>query len=122
MPRKTDRQAEKQSPILAKKLELERKAAQLSAELNQTRDFLKKVPDLKAAAQQRRQKETLDRHTRPTRIEGPADFRLEFTPGKPLKPPRRLRKDRSKAPLITFLLLVAFGIVVYYAWCVLLQN
>jgi hypothetical protein len=122
MPRKSDRQQGPPSPLLSKQRELEREAAQIKARLNETREFLDKAPDLKAEAQRRRQQEAFERYNRPSRIEGPLDYRLEFVPNKTHSQPRPLRKDRSKAPLITFLLLVAFGVVVYYAWRVLCQN
>lgn len=122
MPRKPDRQPQKQSPLFAKQQELDREAAQIKAKLNQTEEFLKKAPDLKSAAQQRQQKAAFDRHSRPNSIEGPPDYRMEFANNKPLSPPKRLRKDRSKEALVTFFLLMVFSVVIYYAWRVLLQN
>ena len=122
MPRKSNRQPGSQSPLSSKQQELEQQSVQLKAKLNQTREFLSKAPDLKAEAQRRRQRAAFDRHNRPSRIEGPPDYRLEFVSTKPFSPPRRLRKDRSKAPLVTFILLMAFAGVVYYAWGVLWQK
>ncbi len=116
MPRKSDRKATVESPILSKQQQLAQQEAQLKAQLDETRSFLKKAPVLKDEAQKKQQQEILDRFNRPTQIEGPANFRLNFDSGKPTPPPRKLRKERSKAPLVTLALLVTFVVVLYFAW------
>jgi len=55
-------------------------------------------------------------------VEGPADFRYDLVPSKAPKKPRTLRKERSKAPLLTLVLLVTFGCVVAYAVRTLWQG
>lgn len=122
MPRKPDRKSSSESPIQAKQEQLSKLAENVKAQLSQTRDFLDKVPTLKDEAQKKQQQEIFDRFNRPAPIEGPADFRLNFDPGRKSKQPRKLRKERSKAPLFTLLLLVTFVVVAYYAWKALWQG
>ncbi len=116
MPRKSDRKATVESPILSKQQQLAQQEAQLKARLDETRDFLKKAPVLKDEAQKKQQLEILDRFSRPAQIEGPSNFRLNYDAGKPVPPPRKLRKERSKTPLITLALLLTFAVVLYFAW------
>lgn len=116
MSRKPDRKSTGASPIQTRQQELEAKAEQVKAKLNQTRQFLEKVPALKDEAQKKQQRAIDDRFNRPARLEGPADFRLDFVAGKKATVPRKLRKERSKAPLFTLLLLVTFIVVAYFAW------
>ena len=122
MPRKTAATKGSHSPIQSKKQELERHADQLRAQLSQTRDFLDKAPAMIAEVQRKQQRAIIERYHRPSPIEGPADFRLEFVRNRNTKPPKRLRRERSKAPFVTLLLLVGFCIVVYYGWHVLWQS
>lgn len=122
MSRKTDRKATGASPIHARQQELEAKAEQVKAKLSEMRQFLEKVPALKDEAQKKQQRAIYDRFNRPARIEGPGDFRLDFVPGKKPSPPRKLRKERSKAPLLTLALLVTFIVVAYYAWRALYRG
>ena len=122
MPRKPDRKPGSQSPIQDKQRELDLRARQLKARLEQTRAFLEKAPVIKAEVTRRQQRAIFERYTRPSRIEGPADFRLELVTPKGAKPPRRLRKERSKAPIVTVVLLIALSAVVFYVWHVLWQG
>jgi len=122
MSRKPDHKSTGASPIHARRQELEARAQQVKAKLSQTRQFLEKVPALKDEAQKKQQREIFDRFNRPARLEGPADFRLDFVAGKRSAPPRKLRKERSKAPLFTLLLLVTFLVVAYFAWKSLWQG
>ena len=122
MTRKPDRKSTGASPIQTRQQELHVKAEAVKAKLSQTRQFLEKVPALKDEAQKKQQREIYDRFNRPARLEGPADFRLDFVRGKKDRPPRKLRKERSKAPLITLVLLVTFIVVAYYAWKSLWQG
>lgn len=116
MPRKSDRKPTVESPIHSKQHQLAEQEAKLKAQLDRTQGFLKKVPKLKDEAKKKQQREILDRFNRPAQIEGPAHFRLNFDTGKKSAPPRKLRRERSKAPLITAVLLVTFLVVAYFAW------
>jgi hypothetical protein len=117
MPRKSDRKPIGSTPLLTKKQQqLDQQAAQLKARLSEARQFLEKAPDLKKAAQLKQQREIFDRFNRPARLEGPVDFRLDYVAAKGARSPRKLRKERSKAPLVTLALLVTFVIVAYFAW------
>ena len=122
MSRKTERKSTGASPIQTRQQELDARAEQVKAKLSRTREFLEKVPVLKQEAQKKQQREIFDRFNRPARLEGPADFRLDFVRGKKSPPPRKLRKERSYAPLLTLLLLVTFIVVAYYAWKALWQG
>jgi len=116
MPRKSDRKPNGDSPIQSKQQQLAQMEAQLKAKLGKTQEFLGKVPALKDEVKKKQQREIVDRFNRPARLEGPADFRLDFVAGKKPAKPRKLRRERSKAPLISLLLLVTFIVVAYYAW------
>lgn len=94
---------------------LEAKAAAIKAQLAETRQFQEKAPEMRAKAVEKEQREIVSRYHRPSSIEGPADFRYELYAGRETAKPRKLRKERSKAPLLTFVLLIAFVCVVYYA-------
>ncbi|MEQ1851804.1 MAG: hypothetical protein ABMA01_09465 [Chthoniobacteraceae bacterium] len=122
MPRKPARNSGKQSPLQTKQQELDRLEEQLKARLSRTEEFLKKVPEVKSEAARRQQRAIFERFSRPPRIEGPGDYRIDFIPGGNRKRPPRLRKERSKAPLFTLLLLIVFCCVAYYAWLVLWQG
>ena len=123
MPRKSDRNPDGESPIRSRQQHLAQLEAQVKAQLNKTKQFLEKAPALKDEAQKKQQRELVERFNSPARIEGPVDFRLEFVNGKKnAAPPKRLRKERSKAPLFTFLLLVTFIVVAYFAWKSLAQG
>ncbi len=122
MARKPERKPTGATPIHARQQELDARAEQVKAKLSQTRQFLEKVPALKDEAQKKQQREIYDRFNRPARLEGPADFRLDFVRGKTTAAPRKLRKERSKTPLITLLLLVTFLVVAYFAWKSLWQG
>ena len=110
-----------QTPLHQKKTDLELKAEKLKAEISQTQQFLQKAPQLKNAAQKREQQEILNSYRRPARIEGPVDYRYDLVKPKPSKPPI-LRKERSKAPLLTIALLITLGVVAYYTWRTLLHG
>ena len=122
MARKSDRKPTGDSPIQSKQQQLAQMETQLKAKLSKTQEFLEKVPALKNEVQKKQQREIYDRFNRPARLEGPADFRLNFVAEKKTARPRKLRKERSKAPLITLILLVTFIIVAYFAWKSLWQG
>lgn len=122
MSRKPDRKSTGASPILARQQELEAKAEQVKAKLNQARQFLEKAPALKEEAQKKQQRAIYDRFQQRGRLDGPTDFRLDFVAGKKLPVPKKLRKERSKAPLFTLVLLVTFIVVAYFAWKALYKG
>ena len=122
MPRKSDRKPNGDSPIQSKQQQLAQMEAQVKAKLNKTQEFLEKVPALKDEAQKKQRREIVDRFNRPARLEGPVDFRLDFVGEKRSRRPKKLRKERSKAPLVTFVLLVTFVVVAYFAWKSLWQG
>ena len=117
MPRKPDRKSDGSTLHLTKKQQqLDQQAAQAKAELSKTQQFLKKAPEMKKAAELKQQRELVDRFNRPAVLEGPHHFRLNYDHVKPRKPAPKLRKERSKAPLVTLSLLVMFVVVAYFAW------
>lgn len=122
MPRKSDRKRETRSPIHDRQRELDLHARQIKEKLDATRAFLKKAPEIKAEVTRKQQRAIFERFGGPARVAGPPDIRLELVQSKTAKPPRSLRKDRSKAPLVTVLLLGIFIAVVYYAWRALSQG
>lgn len=122
MAKKSDRKPTAESPIQSRQQQLALQEAKLKAQLNRTEEFLKKVPALKDEVQKKQQRALVDRFNRPARLEGPVDFRLDFVAAKKSSPPKKLRKERSKAPLLTFVLLVAFVVVAYFAWKSLWQG
>ncbi|MEO6741946.1 MAG: hypothetical protein ABIP20_17010 [Chthoniobacteraceae bacterium] len=122
MAKKSDRKPTVESPIQSKQQKLELLAEKLKAEINKRQEFLKKAPALKDEAQKKQQRELVERFNRPARIEGPVDFRLDFVREKKSAPPKKLRKERSKAPLVTFVLFVTFVVVAYFAWKSLWQG
>ena len=123
MAKKSDLKPTVESPIQSRQQQLALQEAKLKAQLNMTKAFLEKAPALKDEAQKKQQRELVERFNSPARIEGPVDFRLEFVNGKKsAAPPKRLRKERSTAPLFTFLLLVTFIVVAYFAWKSLAQG
>lgn len=122
MARKPERQPNGDSPIKSKQQQLTQMEAQVKAKLSKTQAFLEKVPALKTEVQKKQQREIYDRFNRPASIEGPADFRLNFVAEKKRVKPRKLRKERSKAPLVTLILLVTFIVVAYFAWKSLWQG
>lgn len=122
MPRKTDRKPTVDSPIRSKQEQLAAMEAQVKAKLDKTKAFLDKVPALKDEVQKKQQREIVDRFNRPVRIDGPADYRLNFDRHRTFGKPAKLRKDRSLAPLLTVVLLVAFCVVAYFAWTSLAQD
>ena len=122
MARKSDRKPTVASPIHSKQQQLAQQEEKLKAQLNKTQKFLEKVPALKDEVQKKQQREIFDRFNRPARLEGPVDFRLDFVSAKKSAPPRKLRKERSKAPLVTLALLVTFVVVAYFAWKSLMQG
>jgi hypothetical protein len=109
-------------PIKNRRKVLDDQAAKLKAKLNQAQNFLEKAPALKAEAQKREQQEILSTYRRPVRVEGPSDFRYELAGNKARARPPRLRKERSKQPLLTLVLLVAFVFVAIYAVRTLWQG
>ena len=122
MSRKSDRKPACESPIHSRQQQLAQQEEQVKARLNRTQQFLEKVPALKDEAQKKQQREIFDRFNRPARLEGPVDFRLDCVSAKKSATPKRLRKERSKAPLITLALLVTFVVVAYFAWKSLWQG
>ena len=122
MPRKSDRKSEVESPIKSKQQQLAQMEAQVKARLNKTQEFLEKVPALKNEAQKKQQRAIIERFNRPALIEGPVDFRLEYVAAKNTAPAKKLRKERTKAPIFTFVLLLMFVVVAYFAWKTLWQG
>jgi hypothetical protein len=105
-----------QTPLHKKKNALLEEAEQIKAQLKQARQFLQQAPGMKAEAQRKEQQEILNKFRRPARIEGPSDFRLELVKGRPDAKPRTLRRERSLAPMmLTVVLLAACVVVGYYA-------
>jgi hypothetical protein len=118
MPRRSEPKntTAKDTPLDKKKSALSAEAEQLKAKLQQARRFLQEAPTIKAEAQRKEQQELLNRYRRPTRVEGPSDFRLELVNSRPAGRPRTLRRERSLAPMLTTVfLLVACAVVLYYA-------
>lgn len=70
---------------------------------------------MKAEAQKRAQQEIIARRTRPVRVEGPADRRYDNLASRGKAKPRKLRKERSMAPVLTLVLFVTFCCVMAYA-------
>jgi hypothetical protein len=108
------RRTDQPDPINRRQQALEAQQAKLKQELDDLRKFQQKAPELKAQAQKREQQEIISLYRRPVRVEGPADYRYDFVPSKPAKQ-RVLRKERSKAPVLTVVLLVTFCCVMAYA-------
>ena len=109
------------SLIQTQKQELERHAQELREKLAKTQTFLQEAPKLIAAKQQKEHRERISRYEQPPRLDHPGDFRVEFI-GKPTQKPPKLRKERSIAPFVTLLLLVAFAFVFYFGWRTLWQG
>ena len=122
MSRRPTTQPKAPTPLDKKQRELEAKADKLKADLQNTRQFLDKAPVMKAEVQKRQQEELVTRYQRPQRVEGPADIRFDFRKGSTASRRVTLRKERSKAPLLTFFLMLAFSAVVIYACRVLLHG
>ena len=124
MAKKSDRKPTVESPIQSRQQQLAIQEAKLKAQLNKTEEFLKKVPVLKDKAQKKQQQELLTRFSGRNPVEGPVaiNFRLQNVGTKLSSPPKKLRKERSKAPLVTFVLLVTFVVVAYFAWKSLWQG
>ena len=122
MPRKSDRKPEVESPIRSRQQHLAQLEAQVKAKLSKTQTFLEKAPALKEEVQKKQQREIVDRFSRPARIEGPVDFRLDFVAAKNAGPAKKLRKERGGFPIITIVLLAAFVVVAYFAWKSLWQG
>jgi preprotein translocase subunit SecF len=120
MSRRAIQSTKSQTPIDKKQKELEAQLAKIQAEMEKNRSFLNKAPQMKEEVEQKQKNELVARHHRPVRIEGPADFRYEFRRGK--QTASTLRKEKSIAPLITIILLVAFLVVAVYAWRMLLHG
>lgn len=121
MPSKASAKKGSPSVIQTQKQELERRAQRLQEELQRTQNFLKEAPQLIAKRQQQEHRERIAKHQQPPRLDHPGDFRVEFI-GKPKGKPPKLRKERSIAPFVTLLLLVAFVFVFYYGWRTLWQG
>ena len=122
MPRKSDRKPDGESPLHSKQQLLAQLEAQVKAKLNRTQEFLEQAPSLKDEAKKKQQREIVDRFNRPALIEGPVNFRLDFVAAKNAAPAKKLRKERTKAPLLTLVLLVTFVVVAYFAWKSLWQG
>lgn len=111
------------NPINRRQKALEDQTASLRAELEKVRRFQEKAPEMKAEARRREQQEILSTYRRPVRVAGPLDIRYDnVTDAAATSRPRKLRKERSKAPLMTFLLLLTLGFVVFYAVRTLWQG
>jgi hypothetical protein len=108
------RRTETPNPINRRQRALDEQTENLKAELEKLQKFQQKAPELKAEARRREQQEILSTYRRPVRLEGPADFRYEVSGTKKAKP-RKLRKERSSAPVLTLVLFVTFCCVVAYA-------
>lgn len=113
MFRRPDRKPE--TPIDRQKKALESHAAAIKAQLEKAQQFKEKAPELRAKAEEREQREHISRYHRPVTVEGPADYRYDLHAGREAVRPRKLRKERSKAPLLTFVLFVTLVCVLYYA-------
>lgn len=122
MAKKSDRKPTVESPIQSRQQQLALQEAKLKAQLNKTMQFLEKAPALKDEAQKKQQRELVERFNRPARIEGPVGFQLDFVRGKQSATPKKLRKERSKAPIFTFVLLATFVVVAYFTWKSLAQG
>ncbi len=122
MSRRPTTQPKAATPLDNKQRELQAKADSIRADLQNTRQFLDRAPVMKAEVQKRQQHELVQRYQRPQRVEGPADIRFDLRKGS--TPARRvtLRKERSKAPILTFILMLMFSAAVIYACRVLLQG
>src|SRR5687768_4689140 len=109
------RRTEQPNPINRRQKALDEQSANLKAELEKLQRFQQKAPELKAEAQKREQQEILSTYRRPVRLEGPTDFRYELVGSKAKPKQRKLRKERSRAPVLTVILFVTFCCVVAYA-------
>ena len=109
------RQPDQQNPINRRQKALDEQRANLKAELERLQKFQQKAPELKEEARKREQQEILSTYRRPVRLEGPTDFRYELAGSKGKTKPRKLRKERSRAPVLTLILFVTFCCVVAYA-------
>lgn len=121
MPPKASAKKGSPSLIQSQKQELERHAQQLREKLAKTQTFLQEAPKLIAAKQQQEHRERIAKYEQPPRLDHPGDFRMEFV-GKFQPKPPKLRKERSIAPFVTLLLLVAFAFVFYFGWRTLWQS
>jgi len=122
MPRKTAPKFKGHPSIQKQQQELDAKAAQIRAELSQTKQFLSKAPELKEQVQRKQQQAILARFNRPARLEGPADFQLEYVASRTSAPPRKLRRERIRIPWFTLLLLAGFAVAAYCAWTALWKG
>lgn len=110
------RRSETYNPINRRQKALDDQTESLRAELEKVRRFQEKAPEMKAEARRREQQEILSTYRRPVRLEGPSDFRYDnVTAAQATARPRKLRKERSKAPILTLVLLVTFCCVIVYA-------
>ena len=121
MPTKASAKKGSPSPIQSQKQEVERHAKRLQEELRKTQEFLNKAPELIAQKQREEHRARIAKYEQPPRLDHPGDFRVDLI-GKPRIKPRKLRKERSIAPFVTLLLLVAFVFVFYYGWRILWQG
>lgn len=121
MPPKASAKKGSPSPIQSQKQELERRAQRLQEELRRTQEFLNKAPELIAQKQRDEHRARMARYEQPPRLDHPGNFRLELI-AKPKTKPPKLRRERSFAPFVTVLLLVAFVVVFYHGWRVLWQG
>lgn len=109
------RRTDQPSPINRRQQALDEQSAKLKAELEKLQRFQQKAPELKAEARKREQQEILSTYRRPVRVEGPADHRYDAVGSRPSAKPRKMRKERSGAPVLTVVLFVTFCCVVAYA-------
>jgi hypothetical protein len=98
----------KTNPINRRQKALDEQTANLKAELEKNPEVPAESARAKAEARRREQQEILSTYRRPVRLEGPSDFRYEVSGGKKAKP-RKLRKERSSAPVLTLVLFVTFA-------------
>ena len=109
------RRTDTHNPINRRQQALEEQAARMKAELAALQTFRQRVPELKEEARKREQQEILHTYRRPVRIEGPSDHRFDANAAKPGVKPRTMRKERTRAPILTLVLFVTFCCVMAYA-------
>lgn len=104
-----------ETPLDRQRKALEAHEHSLRTELAKNQQIQQKLPDLRQQALEREQREIISRFSRPVSIEGPADYRYDLCPDQKVKKVRKLRAERSVAPLLTIVLVVTLVCVAYYA-------
>jgi hypothetical protein len=122
MSRRTSR-SDDNSPIRSRQQELAAQEAKIRAELEVKKKFIEEAPKRHAQAEERRRQEIASKYGRPTRIDRPIDHKFDLHAGrKPTRTPV-LRRERQHGSKLLFVgLLISFGLVLYYAWRVLLHG